>query len=130
MTYRSLSGLLAVFLALPFLGACSLMPDCSAKDVEALVVDIVKRQLLAIHLPQIVVDRMDLELRDIRTNTELTQMRKCVCAAKLTNKAHPRSKSVDIAYTAQFTDDNRLYVEVANPLAGQHLIPTPEDLES
>ncbi|MDE0191301.1 MAG: hypothetical protein OXQ90_08075 [Gammaproteobacteria bacterium] len=76
--------------------------------------DITKRQLLAVQYPKILVDALELELSAIRTNTEITEIHKCACAAKLTNTAHPQDKSIQIAYTAQYTDDNRVYVEVAN----------------
>jgi len=63
------------------------------------VVDYVDRQ----------VSELDLGLSGIRTNDTNDKARKCKCTGELTSS---KGKGTDIDYTAQYTDDGQIYVEV------------------
>ena len=69
-------------------------------------------------------DEMDLSLTAVRTVRRVDDLGKSFCAAEMTNLAHPDTeRRLSVEYTAQYTDDGQVYVEVMEAASARFLIP-------
>nr|WP_317405126.1 hypothetical protein [uncultured Helicobacter sp.] len=89
------------------LSGCSSMPSCDDKEVKDLLTDIIKRNFSAIGIK---VDKANYS--DFMTQNVNKDAKKVTCKAKVEVFSNDRSKSDFLEYTAQHTDEGKLYVEI------------------
>ena len=84
-------------------------PGCSDQIVQDLVIEITEDTLNKQGFNRAAIQEMSLSLSAIRTDSTDDEAKKCVCGATL---AGSTGRDVQITYTAQYTEDNQVYVEV------------------
>ncbi|MCT6519176.1 hypothetical protein GY03_18015 [Proteus vulgaris] len=105
----------SVVLTLLLVGCDAKTPNCSSNETQALVQQIVQRELVKAY-PKVSQDKLDslkIELNAIRTQSHDAERDSYSCAADLTFSRLGQSNSTPITYTVQKIDNQQqFYVQV------------------